>query len=151
MPNYYQRFVLLVEDEEIVRVVFERVVARHPEFLLDSTPSVPEACAKVRTFAYDAIFLDMNFTVPDEGLEVLRELAGLREEFKHQAFHPTHLTRVLVLSGTVLPASVMPEAQRLGAIWYMAKPAPFTEAFVELALEQVRLAMLPKVIGEMTV
>lgn len=145
MPTDIQKFVLLCEDEQIIRLVFERVIGRHPEFLLDSSADVEDAISKVKTVTYDVIFLDLSFG--DDayaGMKVLREVD--RQIVRSQAnWRGVLQTPVIIMSGSdqVDWKRVMHEANSLGVYSFIDKPVPFTEDFLAHVLRRLGIAIIP--------
>lgn len=138
-----QKFVLLVEDEEIVAHVFTRVFEAHPEFLLDVATTPSEAIAKLNVFSYHVMFLDMSFAGQSmAGLSVIREMNQLVRK-SQQEWRGVLTTRAIIMSGSVDVGQIHFEAPDLQPIEFIAKPVPFDETFVERILQRIGFAAAP--------
>lgn len=165
MPLSNPQFVLLVDDEEIVRHVCERVFAAHkpdgslayPDLLLDTAANLQDALDKVDVFAYEWLILDMAFPDGGCGLDVLRRVRSLEmdtymrmEKLAQEARiigdmqilgrQPVHRSAAMILTGTMSPAELVLDARSLGVVQTVTKPVAFTEAFVEDIMAQMQEA-----------
>ncbi len=144
MPFLIQKFVLLVEDEEIVTHIFERVFSDQSCALLDTTTSVKTALEKIAFVVYDYIFLDMSLDgVRYAGMEVLRSLARLKIKLREEG-QKTMDSRVIIMSGSVSLDDIMAESNALGVLHFIDKPTNFTEEYILGIVQQLGLPLLPR-------
>jgi two-component system response regulator HydG len=120
--------VLVVDDEEALRVSVEKVL-RRAGYEVDTAGTGAEALAKVRTSAYQLAITD--FKLPDvDGIEVMRQARALQPD----------LEVLLVTAFASIPLAV--DAVKQGAYDFLAKP--FSRAELEQsvarALEKQALA-----------
>ncbi len=147
MPFLIQKFVLLVEDEEIVTHIFERVFSDQSCALLDTTTSVKTALEKIAFVVYDYIFLDMSLDgVRYAGMEVLRSLARLKIKLRDEG-QKTMDSRVIIMSGSVSLDDIMMEANALGVLSFIDKPTNFSEDYILGIVQQLGLPLLPRRTG----
>jgi len=120
--------VLVVDDEEALRVSVEKVL-RRAGYEVDAVGTGAEALARVRKAAYQLAITD--FKLPDvDGIEVMRQARALQPD----------LEVLLVTAFASIPLAV--DAVKHGAYDFLAKP--FTRAELEQsvarALEKQALA-----------
>ncbi len=139
-----QKLCLLLEDEQIVIHIFNRVFANQSYALLDVATTVKEALAKINFMVYDYLYLDMNIDgVRYAGMEVLRELGRLK--IKQRAAGDQSLdSRVIIMSGSVPMDEIWTEANALGAFLFLNKPVNFTEEYILRIAQQWGLPLLPR-------
>ncbi len=144
MPFKTQRWCLLVEDEQIITHIFERVFADQDYALLDTAATVGTALDKIAFMVYDYIFLDMNLeSVRYAGMEVLRALARLHIKLREQG-QKTLDSRVVIMSGSVSLDDIMAESNALGVLHFIDKPVNFTEDYILSIVQQLGLPLLPR-------
>ena len=144
MNSYdYQRFILLVEDDEFIATIFKSVLSRHPEYLLDWSNTVENALSKIENIAYDIIFLDMKFGSDTyKGMEVLRSLNRIVTIARARGQKVID-SLVVIMSASIDFRDVMREAHDLGVLCFMDKPISFTEDFLESIFRRVGIPILP--------
>ncbi len=139
-----QRLCLLVEDEEIITHIFERVFSDQDYALLDTSASVKNALDKIAFMVYDYIFLDMNLeSVRYAGMDVLRALAKLKIKLREEG-QKTMDSRVIIMSGSVSLDDIMAESNALGVLHFIDKPTNFTEEYILGIVQQLGLPLLPR-------
>ncbi len=144
MPTDRRRFCLLVDDDELVCMVFSRAFAGQKEFLLDIAMTVKDALDKIAVAMYDVVFLDMRMDAGfNAGMDVLREIARLKIQARLTKF-PGPNTFVVIMSGSIDFREVMQEANKLGAIAFVDKPSDFSVDFVRDIVNQIGLPLMPK-------
>lgn len=105
--------ILVVDDDEVFRSILSRVLRRRG-FEISVAPGYEEAMKLVREVSPDRAVIDLKMEGPS-GLELLRDL---------KAFDPT--IEVVMLTGYGSIATAI-EAMRLGATYYVPKPADADE------------------------
>mgnify|MGYP005853666467 CR=1 FL=1 len=122
-PEYRQRRVLVVDDEDLVAETFRRMLEREG-VLVSRAASGSEALAKAKEADFDAILLDVR--LPDlSGPEVYRKLAALRPELAR---------RVAFVTGGLWRGA--PTSEPLPPQPTLAKPC--TSAQLRAVLERLR-------------
>src|SRR6266576_1787347 len=106
MPLSHNHFVLLVEDEADIVLVFSRAFKKQEGYMLDIAMDINLAIQKIRVVTYDLIFLDMKIGERYAGMEVLRELhrQKVRGRARHQLLHDSH---VVIMSNSIPLQDVM--------------------------------------------
>ena len=138
-PRNGQRFVLLVDDEEIVIRSFGNVLAAHPNYLLDVALTVADGVAKLNLFSYHVVILDLKFDNDvHAGLAVLRELNRLIRKSQHE-WRGVLTTRVIIMSSHIDLGLLQNEAPHVVPLEFIPKPVSFDEAFVERVLRRIGL------------
>jgi len=142
MPPIHNHFILLVEDEADIVLVFSRAFKDQEGFMLDIAMNVDLAIQKVKVVTYDLIFLDMKIGEKYAGMEVLRELhrQKVRGRVRQQLLHDSH---VVIMSNSIPLQDVMREAHSLGVFSFIDKPMPFTVEFIEQVVQHFGIPMLP--------
>src|SRR5947207_2651648 len=142
MPPIHNHFILLVEDEADIVLVFSRAFKDQEGFMLDIAMNVDLAIQKVKVVTYDLIFLDMKIGEKYAGMEVLRELhrQKVRGRVRQQLLHDSH---VVIMSNSIPLQDVMREAHSLGVFSFIDKPMPFTVEFIEQVVQHFGISMLP--------
>ena len=142
MPPIHNCFILLVEDEADIVLVFSRAFKDQEGFMLDIAMNVDLAIQKVKVVTYDLIFLDMKIGEKYAGMEVLRELhrQKVRGRVRQQLLHDSH---VVIMSNSIPLQDVMREAHSLGVFSFIDKPMPFTVEFIEQVVQHFGIPMLP--------
>jgi PAS domain S-box-containing protein len=126
-PEYHQRIVHYVEDNETNVEVMRGVLSRRPQVRLDVSLAGLEGLAAIRSVRPDLILLDMH--LPDiDGLELLRHL----KEDPTTADIP-----VVAVSADALAAQIK-AALDAGAQQYLTKPISVSEllAVIDAVLDQ---------------
>lgn len=144
MPQNEQRFILLVDDEEIVVMAFIKAFEGQTDFLLDVAQTPSEAIIKIAKINYDLIWLDMKMEGNSyAGMNVLRELNKLKIMTRNRG-QRTIDTRVVIMSASIPLSDVMWEANEMGVISFWAKPVSDLENAVRRALNMVGVPVTPK-------
>ncbi len=147
MPIFHQKSVLLVEDDELVSLIFNNVFTGQDFAILDTTITVSEAISKVQMLMYDFIFLDMKLGEDRHGgMKVLRELNRLSTAL-HASGSSVLDSRVIIMSSSIPLQEILREANELGAISFLDKPNLFNEAYVLRIGQQVGIPLLPRKTG----
>jgi CheY-like chemotaxis protein/anti-sigma regulatory factor (Ser/Thr protein kinase) len=127
-PEYHERIVLYVEDNETNVEVMRGILAQRPQVRLEVSVTGGDGLARIRDVQPDLVLLDMH--LPDmHGLQLLRELRG----------DPlTAGIPVVVVSADAL-ASQIDAALQAGATNYLTKPVGVSEvlAVVDELLDSV--------------
>lgn len=144
MPFSTQKFVLVIEDEEIITQTFERVFEGQSYALLDIARTAKEAIEKLKFMVYDVIFLDMKLDGNTyAGMEILRflnrQLIKLRSEGQK-----TLESTVVIMSASVSLQDIMLEANALDTYHFINKPTDFSEAYLLKVVRHFGLPILPK-------
>ena len=144
MPRDEQRYVLVVDDDPFIRMIFTRAFAgQEDRFVIDVAEKVCEALDKIRVLAYDLIFLDMHMGTSMAGMEVLEELR--MQEIKMQAQGiPFHSSTVVIMTGSVAINEFSSRARELEAFHLIEKPVPMTEEFIRRVVNRFGLPLLPR-------
>jgi DNA-binding response OmpR family regulator len=116
--NGDRRYLLVVDDEEVIRRTLRRYFEHHG-YEVAEAPDLAEARASLRTRAPDGVLLDKNLP------------GGSGVEFISEVRQAHRGTVVLVITGYASPQSAA-RAQELGADGYLAKPFRLEEAKVAL-------------------
>jgi len=107
-----RRRILIVEDDELMRIFYERLFKRHEgEFIWHLPPSAEEALEHLRACEVDAAILDWDLP----GINGLQLLKAIR------ANPATKALPVLMVSGRTSP-DYEALALKHGASGYLAKP-----------------------------
>jgi len=126
-PEYHQRIVHYVEDNETNIEVMRGVLSRRPQVRLDVSLTGLEGLAAIRAARPDLVLLDMH--LPDiDGLELLRLL---------KADPDTADIPVVAVSADALSSQIR-SALDAGAQQYLTKPISVTEllAVIDAVLDQ---------------
>jgi CheY-like chemotaxis protein len=118
--------VLLVDDEEVVRDVLRKLLAREPDLSIDEAESAEEAAKLLARQRYDVLLTDKNLP-GKSGLELIREAMRLRP-----------MLEAMIITGYPSADSVV-EALAAGACDYLVKPfddLQLVRAKVRAALER---------------
>jgi CheY-like chemotaxis protein/two-component sensor histidine kinase len=115
-PEYHQRVVHYVEDNETNVEVMRGVLAQRPQVRLEVSLTGLDGLARIRTSAPDLVLLDMH--LPDiQGMELLRHL----KDDPATAHIPVVIVSADALSGQI------DEALAAGAVRYLTKPVGVAE------------------------
>jgi CheY-like chemotaxis protein len=130
MPFSTQRFVLVIEDEEIITQTFERVFAGQTYALLDVAKTAKEAIDKLKFMIYDMIWLDMKLDGNTyAGMEILRFLN--RQLIKLRAAGQKTLdSTIIIMSASVSLQDIMLEANALDVFHFINKPVDFSDEYL---------------------
>ena len=144
MPRDQQRYILVVDDDEFIRLIFTRAFEGQDEqFVLDVAKTVGEALDKIKVMAYDLVFLDMHMGTSMAGMEVLEELRV--QEIKMQAHGiPFHSSTVIIMTGSVSINDFSARARELEAFHLIEKPTPMTEEFIRRVVNRFGVPLLPR-------
>jgi len=148
-----ERFVLLVDDEEVVLEVFRRTFKERHGFLLDPTNNLKDALDKVAVFAYDALILDMAFPEGGDGMEILRAVRyhemdnyAWRQRLMNEArllgggqfvSMPQSHSSAFILTGSITPRDLLLDARAMGIRELIVKPTEFTEPFAHRVIDKI--------------
>jgi len=144
MPFDTQKFVLLVEDEDIITQVFNRVFEGQSYALLDTARTADEAMSKLKFAVYDVIFLDMRLDGNSyAGMDILRflnrQLIQLRVEGQK-----TLESTVIIMSASVSLQDIMLEANALDVFHFINKPTNFSEEYLLKVVRHFGLPLLAR-------
>ena len=144
MPFSTQKFVLLVDDEDIITKVFNRVFKDQSYALLDTANTVERALAKISFVAYDYVFLDMKIEGNTAaGMEILRSLNRMIIKVRSDK-RAVMDSFVVIMSNSVPLQDVMAEANALGVLTFLDKPLNFTEEYLLRIVQRLGLPLLPR-------
>jgi len=144
MPFSTQKFVLLVDDEDIVADVFTRVFSDQSYALLDIANTVEKALAKINFVVYDYIFLDMKMDDNSEsGMRILRALNRMLIKLRSEK-RAAMDSFVVIMSSSVPLQDVMAEANSLGVLTFLDKPINFTEEYLLGIVQRLGLPLQPR-------
>jgi DNA-binding NtrC family response regulator len=144
MPFNTQKFVLLVEDEEIITNVFQRVFANQSYALLDTAKTIEEAKAKIDFVVYDYVFLDMKIDGRSyAGMDILRMLNRISIKLRYEG-QKTMDSMVIIMSASVSLQDIMLEANSLGVLAFLDKPTNFSEEYLLRIVQRLGLPLLPQ-------
>jgi len=139
-----QKFVLLVEDEEIITQTFVRVFEGQSYAMLDTASTVREALDKILFVVYDYIFLDMKIDGDSwAGMVVLRTLNSILLKLRADGLSTTE-GHVIIMSGSVSLQDLMLEANALDVFHFLNKPVNFSEGYLLRVLQKLGLPLLPR-------
>jgi DNA-binding response OmpR family regulator len=120
---FTRRRILIVEDDDLMRVFYERLFKRHEdEFIWHLKPNVAKALEHLRECEVDAVILDWDMA----GVNGLQLLKAIRSN------PGTKSLRVILVSGRVQTEDQVLALER-GADDYLAKPF-----HVEILLARLR-------------
>jgi ActR/RegA family two-component response regulator len=144
MPFYTQKFVLLVDDEEVVTKAFLRVFENQTYTLLDTAATVKLAIEKINFVVYDYIFLDMKIDGNNyAGMEILRLLNRLLIKTRSDG-RPVMHSEVVIMSSSISLQDIMLEANALDVFHFLNKPTNFTQDYLLRVLQRLGLPLLPR-------
>ncbi len=148
MPPDLQKFVLCIEDEEVILQIFQNVFDGQEYVLLDTARTVKEALDKLNVCVYDFILLDMQLDgMRHAGMEILRALARLKIKMREEGQKAMD-SRITIMSGSVSMDAIMEECNALGVLSFIDKPVAFTSAYLLGILQQLGLPILPRKTAE---
>jgi CheY-like chemotaxis protein len=144
MPFSTQKFVLLIDDEDIVAEVFSRVFEGQSYALLDIANTVEKALAKISFITYDYIFLDMKLEGSSQaGMSILRNLRLILNKARSDKRATTE-SFVVIMTGSLSLQDIMSEANALGVVTFLDKPVSFTEEYLLRIVQRLGLPILPR-------
>ncbi len=120
VPGKYMTYALLVEDDDIFRLTFRKILeSRFPSLLLDEAVDGEEALVKINDRMPDFVFMDIK--LPGEnGLEITRRLKDLYPELV-----------VIILTSHDLPEYRQAASDR-GANHFLSKHTSTTQEILGL-------------------
>lgn len=150
MPLDKQRYVLVIDDEEVVTRIFEQAFAGQNDFVLDVAKDVREALEKLSAIQYDIIFLDMKLDGHSwSGMQILREIVRLERRAKSRG-QPVLESFIIIMSGSIPFNEFMLEAHELGVLTFIDKRVDFTPDFIRHSMSRLRVPLLPPEIPPLT-
>ena len=139
-----QKFVLLVEDDQIITQIFERVFENQGCARLDTASTIREALDKILFCVYDFVFLDMKIDGSNyAGMEVLRMLNRIMIKVRSENRSAMD-SLVVIMSSSISLQDIMMEANALGVLSFVNKPVHFTEEYLLRIVQRLGLPLLPR-------
>jgi CheY-like chemotaxis protein len=127
--------ILVVDDEYVIHRAFTKLAESY-DLEVTCVDSPASGLTAIAASEYDLVFLDIRFSGPMDGMDVLREL-----EHKHSRSH------VVVMSGSVNLHSIMAEANDLGVLSFIIKPVAFSIDYVKKILSRLGVRFVPRSIA----
>ena len=144
MPFSTQKFVLLIDDEEIIAHLFSRVFEDQKYALLDIANSVTDALQKISFVVYDYIFLDMRLEGDSQaGMRTLRQFNRMLIKIRSEG-RAVMNSEVIIMSSSISLQDIMLEANALDVLHFINKPTMFTEGYLLHILQRLGLPLLPR-------
>lgn len=134
---------MVADDEDVVRMAFEKAFAEQDEFVLDTARTVKETLEKLAQVQYDIIFLDMKIEHSWSGMQVLREINRLEIRARGRG-QPVLESLIIIMSGSIPFDEFMAEAHELGVLCFLDKPVQFDVPFIKRAMNRLGVPLLPR-------
>ncbi len=143
MPTNKQKFLLVVEDEEVVTMTFEKAFEGQQEWILDVAKTVREALEKLAHAQFSHIFLDIAMEGDRmAGMRILREInrIAIRGRSRGQSIIDS---QIICMSGSVCLDDIMAEANSLECVIFIKKPVNFSVEYLRRILNKIGIALQP--------
>lgn len=138
-----KRYLLVVDDEEIIRDAFARALQGQTELILDTADTIDIGIQKVRSVQWDLVFLDMKLGGDSTGGLVVLEELRLVESEQRALGKLFKSAWVIIMSSSVCLNDITPSAHEMRVYSFIDKPVEFTPQFVRGVLEVFSLPLIP--------